>query len=348
MQLFPRLRLVPDGTQIQFMKGRHVGLIFSALLSILSVVLYFAPGLNYGIDFKGGIVIEARGPGPVDFGALRPAMSALNLGQVGLQQFGSPQDVLIRLERQRADVAERCRAKRPPANDQERAARQRAVTEEEAQQCAVEEVRAGLEKFRAGMQVRRVEAVGGSVSRELFVNGMLALGFSLLAMLAYIWFRFEWQFGVGAVITLVLDVTKVVGFYVLTGFQFNLTAIAAILTIMGYSINDKVVVYDRMRENLRKFKTMPLRQLIDLSINETLSRTIGTSMATFLATIPLALFGGEALEEFAITMLFGIVLATSSSIFIAAPILLFLGEDKLRRGPVAEAQAQGDAAAPTP
>ena len=324
MQLFPRLRLVPDGTQIQFMKGRHAGLIFSALLSILSVVLYFAPGLNYGIDFKGGIVIEARGPGPVDFGALRPAMSALNLGQVGLQQFGSPQDVLIRLERQRA------------------------VTEEEAQQCAVEEVRAGLEKFRAGMQVRRVEAVGGSVSRELFVNGMLALGFSLLAMLAYIWFRFEWQFGVGAVITLVLDVTKVVGFYVLTGFQFNLTAIAAILTIMGYSINDKVVVYDRMRENLRKFKTMPLRQLIDLSINETLSRTIGTSMATFLATIPLALFGGEALEEFAITMLFGIVLATSSSIFIAAPILLFLGEDKLRRGPVAEAQAQGDAAAPTP
>jgi preprotein translocase subunit SecF len=198
------------------------------------------------------------------------------------------------------------------------------------------------------MQVRRVEAVGGSVSRELFVNGMLALGFSLLAMLAYIWFRFEWQFGVGAVITLVLDVTKVIGFYVLTGFQFNLTAIAAILTIMGYSINDKVVVYDRMRENLRKFKTMPLRQLIDLSINETLSRTIGTSMATFLATIPLALFGGEALEEFAITMLFGIVLATSSSIFIAAPILLFLGEDKLRRGPVAEAQAQADAATPAP
>ncbi|MBM3479129.1 MAG: protein translocase subunit SecF [Alphaproteobacteria bacterium] len=348
MQLFPRLRLVPDGTQIQFMKGRHVGLIFSALLSALSVILYFAPGLNYGIDFKGGIVIEARGPEAVDFSALRPALSSLNLGQVGLQQFGSPQDVLIRLERQRAEVAERCRAKRPPANDQERAARQRAVTEEEAQQCAVEEVRAGLERFRAGMQVRRVEAVGGSISRELFVNGMLALGFSLLAMLAYIWFRFEWQFGVGAVITLVLDVTKVIGFYVLTGFQFNLTAIAAILTIMGYSINDKVVVYDRMRENLRKFKTMPLRQLIDLSINETLSRTIGTSMATFLATIPLALFGGEALEEFAVTMLFGIILATSSSIFIAAPILLLLGEDKLRRGQATEVPAQGDAAAPTP
>lgn len=347
MQLFPRLRLVPDGTQIQFMKGRYAGLILSAVLSLLSVVLYFAPGLNYGIDFKGGIVIEARAPEAVEFSTLRPALSALNLGQVGLQQFGSPQDVLIRLERQKADVAERCRAKRPPANDQERLARQRAVTEEEAQQCAVEEVRGALEAYRSGMQVRRVEAVGGSVSRELFVNGMMALGFSMVAMLAYIWVRFEWQFGVGAVITLLLDVTKVVGFYVITGFQFNLTAIAAILTIMGYSINDKVVVYDRMRENLRKFKTMNLRQLIDLSINETLSRTIGTSMATFLATIPLALFGGEALEEFAITMLFGIVLATSSSIFIAAPILLFLGEDKLRRGPPAE-EAQAADATPVP
>jgi preprotein translocase subunit SecF len=314
------------------MKGRFAGLIFSAVLSVLSIVIYFVPGLNYGIDFKGGIVIEARTPEAVDFGALRPALSALSLGQVGLQQFGSPQDVLIRLERQRAEIAERCRAKRPPANDQERVARQRAVTEEEAQQCAVEEVRSGLERFQAGTQVRRVEAVGGSVSRELFFNGMLALGLSIVAMLAYIWFRFEWQFGVGAVVTLLLDITKIVGFYVITGFQFNLTAIAAILTIMGYSINDKVVVYDRVRENLRKFKSMPLRQLIDLSINETLSRTIGTSVATFLATIPLALFGGEALEEFAITMLFGIVLATSSSIFIAAPILLFLGENKLRRG----------------
>ncbi len=332
MQLFPRLRLVPDATQIAFMKGRHAGLIFSAVLSVLSIILFFVPGLNYGIDFKGGVVIEARTPQAADFATLRPAMAGLNLGQVGLQQFGTPQDVLIRLERQRADTAERCRAKRPPANDQERLARARPVTEEEAQQCAVEEVRAGLEKHQAGTQVRRVEAVGGSVSRELFFNGMLALGLSLLAMLAYIWFRFEWQFGVGAVITLVLDITKVVGFYVLTGFQFNLTAIAAILTIMGYSINDKVVVYDRMRENLRKYKSMPLRQLIDLSINETLSRTIGTSMATFLATIPLALFGGEALEEFAITMLFGIVLATSSSIFIAAPILLLLGQNKLRRG----------------
>jgi preprotein translocase subunit SecF len=244
-------------------------------------------------------------------------LQTLNVGQAGLQQFGSPNDVLIRLERQPGDDA--------------------------AQQRAVERVRGALQQSFPGVQIRRVEAVGASVSEELFRNGMLALGLSMVAMLFYIWFRFEWQFGVGAVVTLLLDITKMVGFYVVTDFQFNLVAIAALLTVMGYSINDKVVVYDRVRENLRKYKSMPLRDLIDLSINETMSRTVGTSVATFLATLPLALFGGEALEEFAWVMLFGIVLATSSSIFIAAPILLFLGEDKLRRGPP---PGKTDAAAP--
>ena len=304
IRLFPRLRLFPDKTDIKFMKGRFAGVGLSALLSILSVVLYFHPGLNYGIDFKGGIVIEARTQAPADFPAIRGMLQTLNVGQAGLQQFGSPNDVLIR----------------QPGDDA-------------AQQRAVERVRGALQQSFPGVQIRRVEAVGASVSEELFRNGMLALGLSMVAMLFYIWFRFEWQFGVGAVVTLLLDITKMVGFYVVTDFQFNLVAIAALLTVMGYSINDKVVVYDRVRENLRKYKSMPLRDLIDLSINETMSRTVGTSVATFLATLPLALFGGEALEEFAWVMLFGIVLATSSSIFIAAPILLFLGEDKLRRGP---------------
>jgi SecD/SecF fusion protein len=167
---------------------------------------------------------------------------------------------------------------------------------------------------------------------------MKALGFALVAMLAYIWFRFEWQFGVGAVLTLILDVTKTVGFFVVTGYligwQFGLESIAAILAIMGYSINDKVVVYDRVRENLRKYRSMPLRELIDLSINETMSRTIGTSTSVFLATIPLALIGGAALLPFACVMLYGIILSTTSSIWIAAPILLFLGEKKLRRNAV--------------
>ncbi|MBK4717813.1 protein translocase subunit SecF [Azospirillum sp. YIM DDC1] len=315
-----RLRLVPDNTNIQFMRGRHAGLIVSAFLSIASVVLFFYPGLNYGIDFRGGIVIEARTPQAADFASLRHTLTQLNMGQVALQEFGSPQDVLIRLERQPGDDA--------------------------AQQVAADKVRATLAQEIPGTTVRRVEAVGASVSGELFFNGMLALGLALLAMLVYIWFRFEWQFGFGAIVTLLLDVTKVVGFYAITGMQFNLTAIAAILTIMGYSTNDKVVVYDRMRENLRIYKKMPLRELIDRSINETLNRTLGTSMSTLLSILPLAFFGGEALQDFGIVLIFGIFLATSSSIFIAAPILLFLGENRLRRN--APVDNAAPAANPTP
>jgi preprotein translocase subunit SecF len=309
------LRLVPDDTKIAFMKGRYAGIILSIVLSVASVVLYFYPGLNYGIDFAGGIVIEARTPEASNFGKMRTVLHDLNMGSVALQEFGSANDVLIRLERQPGDDA--------------------------AQQKAADRVRATLAKEFPGTQVRRVEAVGASVSSELFRNGMLALGLAMGAMLVYIWFRFEWQFGLGAVVTLLLDVTKTIGFYVLFDLQFNLTAIAAILTIMGYSINDKVVVYDRMRENLRIYKKMPLRQLIDQSINETLNRTLGTSMSTLLSILPLAFFGGEALQEFGIVLIFGIFLATSSSIFIAAPILLFLGENRLRRG-------APDAAAPAP
>jgi preprotein translocase subunit SecF len=306
-----RLRFVPDKTNIAFMRGRIAGLVVSAILSTASIILFFYPGLNYGIDFRGGISIEARTSGPADFAALRSSLNGLGLGEAALQQFGSPEDVLIRLERQ-------------PGGD-------------EAQQKAVEKVRQTLLTKFPGTELRQVEAVGATVSTELFRNGMLALGLALVAMLIYIWFRFEWQFGVGAVVTLILDVTKTVGFFAITGLQFNLTSLAAILTIMGYSINDKVVVYDRVRENLRKYKAMPLRQLIDLSINETLNRTINTSFTTFLATLPLALVASGAVQEFAIVILFGIVIGTSSSIFIAAPILLFLGENRLRRGPKVKA-----------
>lgn len=306
-------RLLTAPPNIAFMKGRNLGLIVSAMLSLASVGLFFTPGLNYGVDFAGGTVMEIRTEQPADFPALRDNMSRLNLGQVQLQQFGAPTDVMIRFEHQTG-----------------------------GDQAAVQLVQTALAKDFPGTVVRRVESVGAAVSAELFHDGMLALGLAAIAMLVYIWFRFEWQFGVGAVVTMLLDVTKTIGFFVITGMQFNLVAIAAILTIMGYSINDKVVVYDRVRENLRLFRKMPLRQLIDLSINETLSRTVSTSAAIFLATLPLALFGGEALQEFAWVLLFGVVLATSSSIFIAAPILLFLGEKRLRRSPEeldAEAQS---------
>lgn len=316
-----KLRLIPDNTNYPFMKGRVIGLAVSAFLSVISVILFFYPGLNYGIDFKGGIVIEARLQQPADFPALRGLIGNLNLGHSALQQFGGPNDVLIRLERQ--------------------------GTEDSAAQVAADKVRAALTQAYPGTEIRRVEAVGASVSEGLFRDGMLAMGLALIAMLIYIWFRFEWQFGIGAIATLVLDVTKTIGFYVVTDIQFNLVAIAAVLTVMGFSVNDKVVVYDRVRENLRKYKTLPLRALIDKSINETLNRTVNTSLTVFLSTIPLALFGGEAVREFALVLLFGIVLATSSSIFIAAPILLFLGENRLRRGQPSE-QPEAKTAAQRP
>ncbi len=317
MFIKPAFRLVKDGTTYHFMRGRFAGLIVSAVLSIASLVLFFHPGLSLGIDFKGGILMEIKTPAPADFNAIRAALAAAGLHEPGVQRFGAEDQVAIRLEAQATE-----------------AGTQKVVTL----------VRAAVEKAQPGSRIERTEAVGASVSNELFWDGIKALGFSMLMILIYIWFRFEWQFAVGAVVTLILDVTKAIGFLVVTRFDFDLVMVGAILTVIGYSTNDKVVVYDRMRENLRKYKSMPLRELIDLSINETLNRTLGTSMTLFLAALPLALFGGTALSGFAWVMLFGIVVGTSSSIFIAAPILLFLGEKQLRREaqpPAAEKSTPG-------
>ncbi len=300
----PLLRIVPDHTKINFMNGRHAGLIVSAVLSIASIILFITPGLHYGIDFSGGIIMEVRTPAPADFTKIRAGLDAQGVKEPGVQRFGEDTSVLIRLPVQPTEAAT---------------------------QIIVGKVRAAFEQAQPGSKVMRTDAVGASVSDELKTNGFLALAVSLAMILVYIWFRFEWQFAVGAVVTLILDVTKAIGFLALTRFEFDLVMVGAILTIIGYSTNDKVVVYDRMRENLRKYKTMPLRELIDLSINETLNRTLGTSMTVFLAALPLALFGGATLSGFAWVMLFGIVVGTSSSIFIAAPILLFLGENRLRR-----------------
>jgi preprotein translocase subunit SecF len=295
------LRLVPDGTRICFMRGRFAGLIVSAVLSVASIVLFFHPGLNYSIDFTGGVVIEFRAAARVAAEEVRHALSSLHLGEVKVQGFGSPRDVLIRLE--------------PRAG---RASIQ-------------QEVRRVLQQSFAGSEVRRMEVVGSKVSAEMFHDALLATSLALLAILAYVWFRFDWQFGVGVVATLLLDATKTVGFFAVTRIAFDLNSVAALLILIGYSVTDKVVVYDRIRENLRKFKRMKLRELIDLSINQTLSRTVATSLTVLLSILPLAFMGGESVQGFAETIIFGIVVGTSSSIFIASPILLFLGGDRLRR-----------------
>jgi len=246
---------------------------------------------------------------PADFSSLRAALGAAGLKDAALQSFGATNTgVLISLESRDSAAAT---------------------------QTSIQEAETALASAAPGAKILSTQAVGASVSHDLFTQGLEALGLSFVMILCYIWFRFEWQFAAGAVATLLLDTTKTIGFMVLTRIPFDLVTIAAILTIIGYSTNDKVVVYDRVRENMRKFKSMPLRELIDLSINETLNRTLGTSGTVFLAALPLALFGGSALSGFAWIMLFGIVVGTSSSIYIAAPILLFLGEHRMRRSATA-------------
>jgi SecD/SecF fusion protein len=299
------IKLVPDGTQIRFMKARFFGIGVSLFLSTASVILFFTPGLNYGVDFRGGIQMEVVTEGPADLAAFRSQLDELQLGDVALQEFGSPNHLLVRVERQQGG--------------------------EEAQTEAVQRLRTAVVQIDPTAEVERTEVVGPKVSGELATAGILSVVLAALAMLVYIWVRFEWPFAVGAIATLVLDVTKTIGFFAITGLDFNLTAIAAVLTLVGYSVNDKVVVYDRMRENMRLYKKMPLRELIDLSINETLARSLYTSATTFLAMLPMAIWGGSAVSSFAIPMVFGILIATSSSVFIAAPILLFLGDWRTRR-----------------
>jgi preprotein translocase subunit SecF len=298
----PLLRLVPDGTHIRFMNGRFAGLITSAVLSIASVVLFFNPGLNFGIDFRGGVLIELRTPGPPDLEALRRDFSGLGLGEVKLQTLGAARDVLVTLDQRAAG---------------------------EAQNRAI---RAMLQQRLPGAEIRRLEAVGARVSDELYQKGLMATALALAGVLVYIWFRFDWQFGVGVVATLLLDATKTVGFFAVTQLQFDLNSLAAILLLIGYSVTDKIVVYDRIRENLRKYPKEPLRELIDRSINQTLGRTVATSMTVLLSILPLAFIGGESIRAFAVVIVFGIIVGTSSSIFIASPILLFLGQNRLGGG----------------
>ena len=301
-----RLKLVPDSTNLPFLRFRKVAIAGSVAAVLISIVLAFVPGLNFGIDFRGGILLEIQTPTPPDLATVRTELNGLGLGEVALQEFGADNDLLIRIEQQPGGA--------------------------EAQQKAVEVVREALARVIGDrVEYRRVEFVGPKVSAELIEAGVIAVALAIVLMLVYIWFRFEWHFGLGAVVALLHDVIISIGLFGATQMEFSLTTIAALLTIVGYSINDTVVVFDRIRENLRRYKTRPLTEVLDLAINETLSRTTMTSFTTLLALFALLIFGGEVIRSFVLAMIWGIVIGTYSSIFVAAPLLIWFGLDKARR-----------------
>lgn len=289
------LHLVPDDVNIPFLKFRKIFYIVSLLMVLGSVGMFFTKGLNFGIDFRGGILVEIKTNGPADINALRDNLGSLGLGDVSIQEFGAPDDVLIQLQRQDG--------------------------EEEAQMAALAAV---TEALGDDVTIRRSELVGPKVGGELKEAGFYSVVISLLLIMVYIWVRFEWQFAVASVVALLHDVLITIGFFVITGVQFDLATLAAVLTVAGYSINDTVVVFDRIREYLRKFRKMEIPDLLDLSINSTLSRTTMTSLTTLLALIALFVFGGEAIRGFTMALIFGIVIGTYSSICVASPLLVVL------------------------
>ncbi len=290
------LKLVPTDTTFRFMRWRTVSFPTSLIAAVVSLGLFFAIGLNYGIDFRGGTLVEIKTDGPAQVDELRRSLNGLGLGDVEVQEFGAPDDVMIRIQQQDGG--------------------------DEAQQVALQQVRTTLGD---SVDYRRVEVVGPRVSGELVQNGIIGVLTALFGVLIYIWFRFEWHFAVGAIIATIHDVVLTIGMFSVLQLDFALASIAAILTIVGYSLNDTVVVYDRVRENLRRYKKRPLGELLDLSINQMLSRTILTSVTTLLALFALYIFGGEVLRSFVFAMIWGVVIGTYSSIFIAAPLLMWLG-----------------------
>jgi preprotein translocase subunit SecF len=293
------LNLIPIKPNLNFTGQRMFFFGFSLLLILASIVIFIARDLNYGIDFQGGILVEVRVDRAGKLGEMRQRLTNLGLGEVSLQEFGAPTDILIRIQKQAGG--------------------------EKAQQAAIDKVKREL---GPGVKYRRTEFVGPKVSEELFQDGVTAVFLAIIGILLYIWFRFEWQFGIGAIVALCHDVITTVGIFALTGIEFNLSTVAAILTIAGYSINDTVVVYDRVRENLRKYKSLSLFELLNNSVNETLSRTVMTSVTTLLALLSLYILGGEVIRGFSFAMIWGVLIGTYSSICLAVPLLLYFDIDR--------------------
>lgn len=289
------LRIVPDNTRFKFVGRRVFSFPFSAAISVITAVLLLTWGLHFGIDFTGGTLIELQARnGQAQVAKVRQGANAISVGEVEVQEFGTG-GVSLRIPVQPGGEA--------------------------AQGEVVQKARAAFEK---DFEFRRVESVGPRVSGELVQSGTLGVVLSIFAVLAYLWFRFELQFAIGAIIGTMHDIVLTVGFFVITQIEFNMTSIAAILTIVGYSLNETVVVFDRTRELMRRYKTMPLDELLDLSINTTLSRTAMTATTTALSLLALVLFGGDAIRDFAVVMLFGVVICTYSAMYVSTPALLYL------------------------
>ena len=307
MSWWPLIKILPVKTNLKFVAFARYAAVLSAVLVIASLVGVFSPGLNLGIDFRGGAVMELTKPTgqTLDVGAVRGAVAELGLGDVGVQGIDNDSSAIVRFQ----------------------------IPDDEVQAAVVQRVQASITEAVGPVTYSGVSVVGSKVSGELFTSGLLALGAAIVLMFAYIWFRFEPQFGFGAVAGLLHDVILVFGLIVVMRLEFSLNMVAAILTVIGYSMNDTVVVFDRLRENLRKYKTMPLREVIDLTINEILSRTIITGFTAVMVLAALAFFGGEALFGFSIALMFGIVVGTYSSIYVGAPIILLWG---VKRGEIAE------------
>ncbi len=296
----PILNIFPRNTDYKFMRLRKIAIFFSISLFIISFISIFIQGLNFGIDFTGGVLIELRSKNEIiNLTDLRGNLNKLNIGEVQLQTIGSDNDIAIRVQKDSGD---------------------------DKQLDSIKKIKNALSNIE--IEFRRTEYVGPKVGKELIRAGLIAILFSLLGILAYIWLRFEWHFALGAIIALIHDVFLTIGFFSIFQFEFNLATVAAVLTIAGYSINDTVVIYDRIRETLRKYKEAPFEEIINLSLNRTLSRTLMTSLTTLLALLALFIFGGNVISGFIIALIWGVIIGTYSSLYIASPALLILNVDQ--------------------
>jgi preprotein translocase SecF subunit len=296
----PILRIFKSGTNIKFMKIKKLTLIISSILFFLSLALIFFKGLNLGIDFTGGSLIEARFKENIDLSNLRIQMNKLNLGEIQLQTIGSENDIVIRVQEKKSN--------------------------ENKQTETIQIIKNSLSD--KSIEYRRTEFVGPKVGGELVKAGILAIIFSLFGILIYIWLRFQWNFALGAIIALIHDVILTLGFFSIFQFEFNLATVAAVLTIAGYSINDTVVIYDRIRESMRKYKQISFDEVINISLNGTLSRTLMTSLTTLMALLALFIFGGIVISSFIIALIWGVLIGTYSSLYVASPILTYLKQEK--------------------